>query len=170
MEPVIGYKPTLIERANHIFRRSTAIFRKNQPSMLVQHGKRELLAIGMDPDDKEDGPNKWMASNILELLQVFAAQGHSGSSAPYVVNLFEKLARFEPLGPLTGADSEWTDHGDGLFQNKRCSRVFKQPDRFDGQAYDLYGKGFRDPAGVSYTNRESMTPIIFPYTPTTVYF
>ena len=33
-----------------------------------------------------------------------------------------------------------------IYQNKRCSRIFKQEDRFDGQAYDVNGKVFGVPS------------------------
>lgn len=138
-------------------------------SNLVTFARRELVAAGMDPDSKEDGPNKWIAENVLELVRVFAEQGHSGSSAPYCIRLFSTLAAFEPWGPLKGDDSEWMEVGEGVFQNLRCSHVFKQADRFDGQAYDLDGRIFREPSGACYTSHESMVPITFPYTPTRVY-
>jgi hypothetical protein len=76
---------------------------------------------------------------------------------------------FEPITPLTGSDDEWEDCGDGLFQNKRCSHVFKQPDRFDGQAYDSKGRAFRRKNGGSYTNRDSKIPVTFPYVPKVEY-
>ena len=46
--------------------------------------------------------------------------GHSGSSAPYAVNLFKKLAMFKPIGPITGKDSEWakTSTGDNSFYKR----------------------------------------------------
>jgi hypothetical protein len=78
------------------------------------------------------------------------------------------LLRYEPLGPLTGEPDEWVDHG-YCMQNNRCSHVFKQADRFDGQAYDIQGKVFREPSGACYTCSDSFVPITFPYTPTTVY-
>ncbi len=136
---------------------------------IVRHAKAELEAAGYKLDDPEEGPNKWMASALLDLLRVFSMHGHSGMSAPYCVGMFEKLAMYKPLGPLTGADSEWFDHGDGMFQNVRDGRVFKQPDRFEGQAYFMDGKVFREPSGACYTNRDSMVPVTFPYTPTTEY-
>lgn len=144
------------------------IFQKKSESNLIVHAKTELLAAGMDANSKEDGPNKWIAENILELIEVFSKQGHSGSSAMYAIDVFAKLANYKPLGPLTGEDSEWFDHG-YCMQNKRCSHVFKQANRFDGQAYDLNGKVFREPNGATYTGTDSMTPIVFPYTPTTVF-
>ena len=138
-------------------------------SSLERHARIELQAAGYDLDDKEEGPNKWIVENLMDLLRVFATQGHSGSSAPYCVNVFEKLARYKPLCPLTGEPDEWNEVGDGVWQNRRANNVFKQADRFNGQAYNLDGRVFREPSGACYTNRESMTPVTFPYTPVTEY-
>ena len=136
-------------------------------SNLIQHALRELLAIGYQPvGTEEDGPNEWIQKNVLELLEVFSRQGHSGFSAPYCISLFERLARFEPLAPLTGEDDEWMDVGGGLWQNIRCSHVFKST--ADG-AYDIQGRVFRDPDGSSWTKHESRVPVTFPYTPVTEY-
>jgi hypothetical protein len=103
------------------------------------------------------------------LLKVFSAQGHSGFSAPHCIKLFEKLAMFEPLAPLSGSDNEWVEVSDGMFQNVRCSHVFKGGYRFDGQAYDIQGKVFEDENGSHYTSYESAVSVVFPYTPHTEY-
>ena len=132
---------------------------------LIEHAKRELLALGYDPNDAEDGPNKWIQENILELINTFAEQGHSGGSAPYCLQLFTKLASWEPAKPLTGEDSEWDEvenSRDGLlFQNNHCSRVFKQ----DGTVYDVDGRVFRDSDGSRWNSAGSAKRIKFPYTP-----
>ena len=140
-------------------------------SNLIDHAKREFLAIGYTPLDKEqeDGPDKWIQEAVLELLQVFSNQGHSGSSAPYCIGYFSKLAAFEPLVPLIGSDDEWNECSAGVFQNRRCSHVFKSADRFNGQAYDINGKVFREPDGCCYTSAEIAVPITFPYSPKTEY-
>jgi len=140
-------------------------------SQLVEHAKRELTALGYDLNDKEDGPNKWIVENLFELLEVFSRQGHSGSSAPYCAKMFEKLALFEPLSPLTGDDDEWNDisdmqGGEPGWQNNRCSHVFKGA---DGRAYDIDGRVFREPDGCCYTSRDSRVYVTFPYTPKTEY-
>jgi hypothetical protein len=127
----------------------------------IAHAKQELAKSLQEPD----GPNRWMADDLIQLLAVFSAQGHSGFSASYCINAFSTLAKFEPLGPLTGEPDEWVDHGNGSYQNRRCSHVFKQPDRFNGQPYDIYGRIFREPSGSCYTNGDSHVPITFPYTP-----
>jgi hypothetical protein len=136
-------------------------FIKPPKSPLVLHAERELTAIGYDLNQKEEDPNKWICKNIIELLEVFSEQGHSGFSAPHCIYLFTKLASFEPLSPLTGDDNEWVEVREGTFQNKRCGNVFKE----NGIAYDIDAKIFRDSDGGCYTNRDSRMNITFPYTP-----
>lgn len=126
------------------------------------HAERELQAIGYKLDDQEEGPNKWVMENLFELLEVFSKQGHSGSSAPYVANMFKKLALFEPLGPITGQASEWMEVSDGVWQNVRCSHIFKDA---DGRAYDIEGRIFRYPDGACFTGKGSRVYVEFPYTP-----
>lgn len=137
-------------------------------SAFIEHAKREFLAAGYKPiEQEEDGPNKWMQENVLELLRVFSKQGHSGASAPYCISVFEKLAMFKPLTPLTGNDDEWNEVVDGkLWQNNRCSHVFKEA---DGRAYDGEARIFREPNGACYTSKDSRAYIKFPYTPTRKY-
>lgn len=124
-----------------------------------------------------DEMQEMICSHVLKLLEVFADEGHSGSSAPYAINMFEKLAKFEPLVPITGEDWEWNEVSKGVFQNKRCSHVFKQADRFDGQPYDIdavvFWEWYTDENGERFksyfTSSDSFKPITFPYTPTREY-
>lgn len=128
-------------------------------SNLVRHAEVELAAAGLvGPDAQYEG---MVAEAVLELVRVFAKHGHSGYSASIVRKVFAKVAGFEPLCPLTGADDEWCEVGDGLFQNKRCSHVFKE----NGIAYDSEGRIFRDPDGTTWQNRDSRVAVTFPYTP-----
>ena len=136
-------------------------------SNLIEHAKKEFLLAGYKPvDEEEDGPDKWIQENVFELLDIFSRQGHSGMLASYCINILTKLARFEILTPLTGADDEWNEVGEGTFQNNRCSHVFKGK---DSRPYDIYGVVFRSPDGSCYTNRDSIVYIDFPYTPKTKY-
>jgi hypothetical protein len=72
---------------------------------------------------------------VLELLEVFINQGHSGFSASVTLNRFKRLANHEPLVPLTGNDDEWSEmrswDNDKSFnqQNKRLSSLFKNFDK-----------------------------------------
>jgi hypothetical protein len=129
----------------------------------ISHAKREMQAIGYDLNQTEEDPNKWIQENVLELLEVFVKQGHSGFSAPYCIDMFAKLAKFEPLCPLTGADDEWNDVSDDCYQNNRCSHVFKEKD--SGKVYDLDGYIFVDQTGSGFTSGYSRKYIEFPYIP-----
>ena len=148
---------------------------------LESHAKKEFLIAGYEPlsESSPDDPNTWIQQNVLELLEVFSKQGHSGMSAPYVITVFEKLARFEVMTPLTGEDSEWNDvsaeSGEPHWQNNRASNVFKGA---DGRAYNIDGTVFwswytPDDGGEKYkshwTDKDSRVYVEFPYTPVTVY-
>jgi len=104
--------------------------------------------------------NQAMAEDILQLIKVFGEQGHSGFSAPFCIKLFTRLASHKPMSPLTGEDDEWAEVGDGVWQNKRYSAVFKDKDH----AYNVEGKIFIDPDGTTWTNPDSRTGVVFPYT------
>ena len=152
---------------------------------IVDYAKSELDLIGMTEDGDEY--NTMGRQAILEIVEKFADQGHSGFSASYCVNALSKILRWEPLSPLTGEDSEWTqlnDYSDDVvYQNKRCSRIFKGS---DGRAYDIEGKVFWEwyerelypdeegyPGTIkdtrSFTSCDSRVYVEFPYTPNTVY-
>lgn len=130
---------------------------------LTDHARRELQAAGLFNEDSDyDG---MLAEAVMELVEAFAEQGHSGFSAKQTIKIFAKVADFQPLVPLTGEDDEWNEVGTGVFQNNRCSHVFKE----GGIAYDSQGRVFREPSGACYTGRGSRVEVTFPYTPTTEY-
>lgn len=130
---------------------------------LVEHAKRELALL--PGDDDGDEMQAEMNAHIIRMVELFADEGHSGFSAAYAISVLQKLLSFEPLTPLTGNDDEWVEVGTGVFQNSRCSRVFKE----DGEAYDIDGRVFREPSGACFTGRDSRVPVTFPYVPTTEY-
>lgn len=101
----------------------------------TDYAKREFLAAGYLPIEQcKDWPSKRAQENVLELLGVLSSQGHSGSSIYHILGLFERLAKFEPLTPITGNNDEWIQHADGLFQNARYSKIFKAK---NGAAYQI---------------------------------
>lgn len=138
-------------------------------SEMMKWARQELILSGHDPDDNEDGPDKWLAEGTLKLLEVFCNEGHSGMSAPFAVNAFSRLAKWKPLSPLTGEDDEWNEVGHNTYQNRRFSAVFKEGK--DGQAYWIEGLVFwewheDEELGrfkSYFTNRESRVPITFPF-------
>ena len=134
-----------------------------KPGNLMAHADRELLP------PNGDEMQALMNQQLREMLLVFSTHGHSGFSAGYARHALSKLLAYEPIRPLTGEPDEWHEVGPGVYQNTRCSRVFKDASQFDGQAYDIDAVVFREPNGVCYTSRDSRKVVTFPYTPTTVY-
>lgn len=147
---------------------------------MYDHAMLEFRAAGWvdETNNWTDDMQQAICEGVLRLINQFSKEGHSGSTAPYSINLFKQLASFEPIVPLTGEDWEWTDvadHSDGpLWQNKRCGHVFKDVNG----AYDIDGIVFYDwytdndtgeKYKAYYTSRDSRVPVTFPYTPTTEY-
>jgi hypothetical protein len=92
--------------------------------MLVEHARYELTRAGLfDSDSDYDGA---LGPAVLELLEVFAGQGHSGASAAAVVELFTRCVGFQPLTPLTSAPTEWMEVQPGLWQSCRQSHAFSR--------------------------------------------
>lgn len=105
-------------------------------SNLIEHAKRELKLTGVD-----DGIYGTLISDaVLELLEVFSNQGHSGMSASMVIDAFTKIARFKNLTPLTDDPEEWMNHGD-IWQNKRNGEAFSKD---GGKTYRLNSEYSRD--------------------------
>src|SRR5699024_8202480 len=126
---------------------------------MVEWAERELNRIEKD----DDGMQEMMNKNILDIVKAFSEQGHSNFSATYAIQLIERLLSWKPITPLTGEDNEWNEVGDGMYQNKRCSTVFKKG-KDSTTAYDIEGKIFtRDNGETWFTNRDSRVPVIFPY-------
>lgn len=148
-------------------------------SNLINHAKMEFRAAGWTDDQGnfQDEMQGSICGHILKLLEAFSEEGHSGSSAAYAIGMFQRLANFDPIVPLTGEDWEWTEVADGVFQNKRCGRVFKDASFLDGAPYDMEGRVFwewaRSEDGekfkTHFTSADSRVPIAFPYTPSREY-
>lgn len=122
---------------------------------MYEFAKKELELAGYFDKDL----NEMIANAVLGLIKVFGGQGHSELSAIFCIQLFSQLAAFKPLTPLTGEDNEWNEVEPGMYQNKRCSTIFKEK----GKAYNIYGRVFKEPNGSCYTNFKSRTPVTFPY-------
>ena len=134
-------------------------------STLLEFARREMRAAGLYDEDADYGGGA-IASCVEEVVKVIDSQQHSGGSIMMVAGILGKLIRYEPLTPLTGADDEWVEVSDSLWQNRRCGRVFKGD---DGIAYDIEAIVFCEPDGGCYTSRDSRMYVTFPYIPTTEY-
>lgn len=137
---------------------------------MIDWAKRELDLAGFKESDDPDVVNNWMRNDVLKLLEMFCEQCHSGFSANYAIKLFQTLANWKPLSPLTGEPDEWTEVGPDMWQNKRAPNVFKGE---DGRAYWMDGIVFwewftpeeGEPFKSYFTSRDSFVYIdSFPWT------
>lgn len=136
---------------------------------MIKYALKEFIQTGWLTSDYvfTDGTQGAMCVNILELLEVLGNQGHSGSTGSYTLALFNQLADYKPITPLQGTDDEWNDVGNDLYQNNRCSSVFKQGK--NGIAYNMMGRTFSEYNGLNgnFLSFESDVYIEFPYIPKT---
>lgn len=98
-------------------------------SNLYTHAEFELERIGMlDSRDLYEG---MLGRGVLDLIQVFSEQGHSGFSGWATIDLFKRLANFEALTAVSDDPDEWEDRSgysneNPLWQNKRNSKIFSR--------------------------------------------
>lgn len=131
---------------------------------IVDHAKRELETAGYY-SPSEDSYNHSLAEDTLAVLSLLESQFHSGFSIKILLDLVNTLSDFGILTPLSGICNEWMEpYEDGSKMNRRCPRVFKDP---DGNAFDCEGILFRSPDGVTYWTKDSWVPVKFPYLPKT---
>lgn len=101
---------------------------------IIEHAKSELEAINFGAED---------SAVMIEIMEKFFDQWDSGGAVHAVAPVLQRLIAGQPLGPLTGADSEWFDPmGDGIMlQNKRYSSVFKDWRDAEGRLSAAAGEG-----------------------------
>lgn len=141
-------------------------------SNLVEHAKYELGLAGL-LDSEKDFYGGLTGKAVLELIECFSKQGHSGMSAGIVISLFEKLANFKTISPISGSSEEWsTETFDGeTFQNIRLPNLFKKG--IYGRAYYLDAIVWQEKNGTCFTgtvdNITSRQYVKLPFTPKTFY-
>ena len=145
---------------------------------MYKWAKSELdrLIVGCEEKEGKDGltMQNLITKDILDIIKIFCSQGHSGTSASYLIGKVTRLMDWKPITPLTGDDDEWGqvqswDKGDNSQQNIRCSAVFRR--NFDNStAYYLYGRVYSDNGGHTWFTGnhkdgvvKSSIPVTFPF-------
>lgn len=148
--------------------------------------QRELEILVKSNTDPENRPIiEDFIPEILALVDKFGKSGQSGGSAPYTATALsqaiKKLCLQEPICEVTGLDEEWVDvtqlsDDETLFQNRRCSALFKTSK--EGRAYYLDAVVWKAPNGMTWTGSAldkngnkvySRQFVKFPFTPKTFY-
>lgn len=93
-------------------------------SQLFAHAANELQRAGLlDEGSDYDG---MVGRAVLDLIKLFATQGHSGMSAMMTLQLFDELAHYRAITELTNDPSEWMDVADGMWQSRRQANAFSE--------------------------------------------
>lgn len=127
---------------------------------IIEYAKNELDLLNQEKEPMQEQINK----DILEVIKIFAEQGHTGFSAGYAISKLERLLRWKPILPLTGEEDEWVEDSSGRSRrNKRCSSVFLNE---DGTAHDIDGIAVSDNGGITwFSSGRFRKEITFPYVP-----
>jgi hypothetical protein len=120
-------------------------------SGLVGHAREELRRLGLI------GAGAPAADRLLATVAIMWCEnvdryGLAPDRAGAIADMMSRLVRLEPLSPLTGAADEWAEVGPGVWQNRRCVRVFRNE---QGEAYDI----------ASFAGTAQVAPLTFPYWP-----
>lgn len=111
---------------------------------LLEWAKAELDRIPKDNDNMQEAVN----NDILEIIEKFSEQGHSGFSAGYVIGKISRLLNYKPITPLTGEEDEWYEaNSRGARKNKRCTSVFQKE---DGKVIDIDAIIVSDNGGITW--------------------
>lgn len=137
---------------------------------LTEHAKRELQMAGLF-DESGDFYGGMTGKSVMELVEIFEKQGHSGMSAPMIIDVFSKVANFKIIKPITCTADEWLEVSENIFQNNRLYSVFKN--RIDGDPYYLDAIIWKEKNGSCFTGTvnkiQSRQFIRIPFTPKSFY-
>lgn len=153
-------------------------------SNTAKHAEIELDILSASSKDPNNRPLiEPFRKEILALVEAFGNSGQSGGSAPLTAGAIsqavKKLCLFEPIGPITGHKSEWSNPENNCYQNIRLSSIFKSSEK--GRAYYLDAIVWKgDTKGESGNNWDTFTGTVegiksrqfiksFPFTPKTFY-
>lgn len=117
--------------------------------------------------------------SALRAYKSLLKDGHSGMSWSFTGNVLMRLIKNRPLTPLKGTDDEWVkvtvteDEDEDLYQNRRCSSVFKHvfsdgTVRYTDNDYAVCiddDNGHTHSFGLLSDEVYSRWPITFPYMP-----
>ena len=144
--------------------------RKYEREDAEKHGKK------YNPEDWSYGVAIY--ESAMRAYKSLLKDGHSGMSWGITTQVLMRLMKHRPLTPLRGTDDEWKDcshHIDGevMYQNIRCSAVFKHVDSAGNVTYSDNdrvvcvdeGTGHAHNLGLASMEVNERFPITFPYSP-----
>lgn len=97
----------------------------------IEFFNKRVSDVNKETKDEDDIFDKYLfmcADRAKELALLFEKQGHSGMSASITLDIFNNLAQWKPLSPITGEESEWIklDENRNEWQNTRLTSLFRE--------------------------------------------
>jgi hypothetical protein len=179
-EAVQPKKPSVAKKIKwkleRLYKRIRGDYRPEKSSLyLWTKSELDRLLVGCGEKEGKDGleMQKLINKDILDIVKIFCNQGHSGTSASYLIGKVTRLMDWKPISALTGEESEWGEphncNGRITQQNNRCSAVFRD-DTDNSTAHYLYGRVYSDNGGHTWFTGNhkdgvvhSSVPVKFPY-------
>lgn len=81
-----------------------------EKSNLYQHALHELKLAGLFDEDSDYGG--MIGKAVMDMVEAFCKQGHSGGSASIFLQIMPKLLNFEHLTPITDNPEDWMNIGE----------------------------------------------------------
>ena len=95
-------------------------------SDLIRHAENEMRLAGLYDKDADYGG--LIPQAVMALVKVHAEQGHSGGSHQIVMEIFNLVANYKTLSPITDDSAEWLPDRGGvnepMWQSNRDPSLF----------------------------------------------
>jgi hypothetical protein len=136
---------------------------------LSEFAKDELERAGLF-DKSGDFYGGLTGKAVMELIEVFEKQNHSGVSARIVISLFSRLAKYQTITQIEDEEDEWIQVTNDVYQHKRCSGLFKE----GGKYYYIHAIVWKEiETGATFTGTvdgiSSKQEVKLPFIPKTFY-
>lgn len=110
-------------------------------SNLEIHAENEMRRAGLF--DKDSDYEGMLGPSVMKLIRVFAEEGHSGMSAHIALQIFNRVAQFKTLTPITNDPTEWVNVSEyggpedkPIWQNNRDGTNFSHDGGNTGYSID----------------------------------
>lgn len=118
-------------------------------SNLVKHAEAEMRKAGLyDADSDYSG---MIPEAVMALVKPFAEAGHSGSSAMLTLEVFNRVARYKTLSPITNDPEEWMEVSEygglgskSVHQNRRDGSLFSNDGGYTYYSIDEEGRPLKE--------------------------
>ena len=100
-------------------------------SNLEKHAEEEMRRAGLYDADSDYGG--MIPEAVMKMVRALASEGHSGGSHALTMQIFNRVANFKTLTPITNDPTEWVNVADArqpdgetkpIFQNRRDCSLF----------------------------------------------